>query len=315
MPVSSPHSLKKMSIKVAVVIPSWNSAKDLKGLLPSLNKQKISTKIELSVILSDNASSDDSVSVAKTIYPNIVVVQNRTNLGLAAGNNIGILKALEMGCEGVIVLNADTKTDQSLVENLISASHRHPYSLLSPKIYFSPGHEFYPNRYQKSQQGKVIWYAGGEFDWDNILDSHRGVDQVDHGQFDKETKTDFATGCCMFIPAGLARDTHGFDEKLFLYREDTDLSLRTIRLGGQIWYIPSAVLWHVNAGSSGVGSGLQDYFTTRNRLLFALRWAAPRAKFAVIRESLKMLLVGRPWQKRGVVDFYLRRFGRGSYKI
>ena len=56
--------------------------------------------------------------------------------------------------------------------------------LVSPKIYFAPGFEFHKDRYKEEDLGKVIWYAGGEFDWDNIGNIHRGIDEVDQGQYD-----------------------------------------------------------------------------------------------------------------------------------
>lgn len=303
-----------MKTKVAIVIPTLNGARDLPKLLKSLRGQKLPS-VQLSLIISDNGSTDSTIEIVKKEYPSATIIQNHRNLGLAGGNNVGLQKAFENGAEAAIVLNQDTYADPSMVENLVKAFHRHPQSLLSPKIYFAPGHEFYADHYGEQEKGRVIWYAGGVFDWNNVLDSHRGVDQVDEGQFSQEVQTDFATGCCLLIPADLAKQTGGFDPKIFLYREDTDLAMRVKKLGGQVWYVPSAVLWHVNAGSSGVGSGLQDYFITRNRLLFGLRWAPLRAKFAVARESLKLLFFGRTWQKRGVIDFYLCRFGQGSYTI
>lgn len=303
-----------MKTKVAIVIPSWNSAKDLPKLFESLKAQKLKT-CELTVILSDNASSDSSIVVAKKVLPSVVIVRNRENLGLAGGNNVGMKKALELGMHLVIAVNADTIADHNLVESLVEAHRRHPNAILSPKIYFAPGREFHHLRYEEPERGKVIWYAGGIMDWQNVLGSNRGVDEVDKGQYDKEVETDFATGCCLLIPAELVKKTGGFDPSLYLYYEDNDLSMKVKKVGGQVWYVPSAKLWHVNAASSAVGSGLHDYYTTRNRLVLGLRWARFRTKFALLRESIRLLFSGRPWQRRGVADFYLGRLGKGSYGI
>ena len=81
-------------------------------------------------------------------------------------------------------------------------------------------------------------------------------------------------------------------------------------------YSPKAVLWHKNAGSAGgSGSSLQDYYITRNRLLFGARYAPFRSKLALLKESMMLLAKGRHWQRVGVLDFYLGRFGKGSYPI
>jgi len=98
-----------------------------------------------------------------------------------------------------------------------------------------------------------------------------------------------------------------------MYYEDIDLSMRIKKAGFEVLYIPSANVWHKVAQSSGIGSGLNDYFITRNRLLFGMRYAKLRTRFALYRESLRFLLSGRVWQRKGVLDFYLGRLGKGSW--
>jgi len=104
-----------------------------------------------------------------------------------------------------------------------------------------------------------------------------------------------------------------FDKKYFLYFEDVDLSLRVKKAGFKVIFCPKAKIWHLNSGSSGSGSSLHDYFITRNRLLFGMKYASLRSKIALIKESLELLKNGRKWQKIGVRDFYFRRYGKGSW--
>ena len=107
-----------------------------------------------------------------------------------------------------------------------------------------------------------------------------------------------------------------FNEKYFLYYEDNDLCQRVKKIGYKIVFAPKSVIWHKNAGSSGgSGSSLQDYYITRNRLVFGFKYAPTRTKFSLIKESVNFFLNGRKWQKKGVMDFYLRRFGKGSYSL
>ena len=72
-------------------------------------------------------------------------------------------------------------------------------ALVSPKILFAPGFEFHKNRYKKSEVGRIIWWAGAKMDWANVRLVHRGLDQVDDGQFDKLEETGFVSGCCFLI--------------------------------------------------------------------------------------------------------------------
>jgi len=59
---------------------------------------------------------------------------------------------------------------------------------------------------------------------------------------------------------------------------------------------------------------LHDYFITRNRLLFGMKYAPVRTKIALLKEGFRILFRGRHWQKIGVRDFYLKKFGKGSWK-
>ena len=187
---------------------------------------------------------------------------------------------------------------------------------MAPRFIFAPGFEFHKDRYKKEERGKVIWFAGGMIDWKNIHGHHRGVDEVDHGQYDRIWEADFITGCCLAARRQVFEKIGLLDRRYFLYYEDLDFCQRAKRAGFKILYIPAAFLWHQNAGSAeGSGSNLQDYYISRNRLLFGLRYAPLRTKLALARESLVNLFSGRPWQKRGILDFYLGKFGKGNYPI
>jgi GT2 family glycosyltransferase len=330
---------------ISIIILNYNGQKDTLNCLKSLEKLTIPKGVQLDTIIIDNASSDNSVPAIKKQFPQIFLIESAENLGFAAGNNLGLKLALDQNSDFALLLNNDTLVDKNLIKELISAAHSHPQgAIFSPKIYFAPGREFHKDRYTKKDRGKVIWAAGGQIDWQNVYGQNRGIDQVDHGQFDQETQLNLGPGCCILIRAQAIKQVGTFDPRYFLYYEDTDLCVRTKRtplpssfrakpnltrrseesppkpstnpknITWQIWYAPKAIVWHVNAASSSPGSHLHDYYITRNRLLFGLTHAPLRAKYNLVAESLKLLLTGRPWQKRGVRDFYLRKFGPGSWK-
>lgn len=300
--------------KVAIVILNWNGKEDTLECLKSLEKLNVEG-YQLQIFVVDNASTDDSVGTIEKRYENINVIKNRENLGFAEGNNVGIKRAFKNDSDYIVLLNNDTIVGKDLINGLVETFNENPDAgIISPKIYFAPKFEFHKDKYKKSDLGKVIWYAGGKFDWDNVLGSHRGVDEVDEGQYDQLIETDFATGCCMAVKSEVFKKVGLFDKEHFLYLEDVDLCERAKRKGWKILYSPSPHLWHKVAQSSGIGSELNDYYITRNRLLFASRYASLRAKLALFRESLKLLVSGRYWQRRGVLDFYFGNFGKGSYK-
>ncbi len=298
-------------MKVIIVIVSYNSAEDLPECLTSV-KNLLTTNYSLLTIVVDNSSDDNSVDVAKKF--DVEVIENSENLGFSGGANVGIKATQKFGANFILLLNPDTTVHPSLIyEFLKIAKKNEKIGILSPKIYFYPGFEFHKSRYKKEELGKVIWYAGGVIDWDNVLASHKGVDEVDSGLYNKITETDFATGATMMIKVEVFKKIGNFDEKFFLYLEDLDFSLRAKKAGFSILYVPKAIAWHKWARATGGGSALQDYYFTRNRLLFGLKYTSFRAKFALIRESFKFLMKNGV-KRQAVLDFYLGRFGKGSFK-
>jgi len=158
----------------------------------------------------------------------------------------------------------------------------------------------------------VIWYAGGIIDWDNILAKHRGIDEVDRGQYEETSETPFATGCCMLIRKEVVEKIGLLDEKYFLYFEDVDYSLRAKKAGFKIVYFPKAHLWHKNAASSGKpGSATHVYYQTRNRLYFGFKYASLSTKKSLFFDSLKMIMKNN-LHKKACLDYYLGRMGKGD---
>ncbi len=276
----------------------------------------ISKNFSVNIVLIDNNSKENFYldKDFKSRIP-IKIIKNDSNLGFSGGNNVGIKYALENGTDYVCLLNSDTTVDGFFLENLIKIGETNDrYGILVPKIYFAKDFEFHKNRYSGNEIGNVLWYAGGEMDWANVIGHHRGVDEVDNGQFDEIEETEIATGCCMVIKKEVFNKIGFLDRKYFLYYEDADFGIRAKRNKYKIIYVPTSIIWHKNAGSAGgSGSVLQDYYITRNRLLFGFKYAPIRSKLALFKESLFLLFRGRPWQKRGIVDFYMSKFGRGSY--
>lgn len=308
---------------VVISLLNFNGKKNTLDCLESL-KNVTRDNFKLTIAVVDNASSDGSlkeIQNAKSKMKNsnlkVKAIGNILNLGFAGGHNAAIKYALENGADYVLILNNDTYADKNFLEELLKVAETdNKIGILVPKIYFAPGFEFHKSRYSEKERGKVFWYAGGIMNWANVIGQHRGVDMTDKGQFDKTAEVELATGCCMLIKKEIFDKVGMFDDKYFLYYEDADLCMRAKKDGFKIMFVPKSIIWHKNAGSvGGSGSVLQDYYITRNRLLFGLRYAPFRSKLALFRESLFLLFKGRKWQKKGVSDFYLGRLGEGSYRI
>lgn len=293
-------------MKVIAVVLCYNSADYISNCLKSLK--------DVETVIVDNASSDKSIKFIETNFPKIKIIINLRNLGYAGGNNIGIKYALEQNADFVWIVNPDVEVaPDALKEALKVIQSDQSVAVVGSKVYFASGFEFHKERYKDRDLGRVIWYAGGDNDWKNVYARHWGINEVDRGQFEKESEVEFATGSSMLIRVEALQKVGLIDEKYFLYYEENDLCQRIRKAGYVLKYAPKSIVWHQVGQAAGIGSALADYYTTRNRMLFGMRWAPWRSKFALFRESLRLLFWGRKWQKRGVLDFYLGHFGKGSY--
>ena len=298
--------------KIAVIILHYQNNEDTKECLSSLFTNHKKTDNLHTFVVSNSPVNKLSEFIEKK-YPQVEILENQDNLGFAQGVNLGIKKALDNNCNYIILLNNDTLLAKDTITQLVSFAKVHQsVGLVSPKIYFAPGFEYHKDRYKTEDKGRVLWYAGGIIDWANIYAMHRGVDEIDKGQFDEVRDTDFATGCCLLIKREVIEQIGLFDEKYFLYFEDIDFSLRAKRREFRVVYFPKAHLWHKNAETSGKpGSALHIYYQTRNRLYFGYKYATFRAKKALFFDSLRLFLKGKIYRK-AVADYYLGRMGKGT---
>ena len=228
-----------------IIILNWNGFQDSRECLASLLKLPEPLP---KLYLVDNASEDGSVEKLKQEFPDQVeYITNSSNLLYAGGNNVGIRKALADGCTHILLLNNDTVVDAMMLQMLLKAAGYFGDAIYCPKI-------FYANEPAK------IWYAGGKLNLRRCRSSHRGIRELDHGQYDLLEETDWATGCALFGTRKVFETVGLLDESFALYSEDLDYCLRARSAGFKTYYVPEAKVWHKI--SSSVGGNL-----SRNKLL------------------------------------------------
>ncbi len=304
--------------KVSIIILTTNALAMTKEQL--LDIAKVDTKgIDCECLVVDNGSGDGTEEAIKNYkLPNMdyKFIQSGANLGFAGGNNVGIKDALRRGYDYIILMNNDLILPPDIVTKLVQFMDKNPdVGVASPKMYFAKGYEFHKDKYKESEKGKVIWYAGGIIDRNNVYSVHRGVDEVDNGQYDKTIDTDFANGATVIIRREVFKKVGLLDASYFLYWEDADFSQRVKEKGFRIVYYPGTWMWHkVSASTGGSGSPTNDYFLIRNRYYFAAKYLSFRTKFAVLRDTLRIIFTGRKWQKWGAIDALLGVRGMGAWK-
>lgn len=293
-------------MKVAIITVNYNGKKDTLELLESFKELK-TENLKLKTIIVDNASSDGSVSEIHKQFPQVDIIQAGANLGFSGGYNKGIEYAQIWGADYFLLINNDCLIkDGNLLEELIKTlKSDEKIGLVSPKIYFEKGFEFHKDRYSKESLGKIIWFAGGGFDWSFVGNKHRGIDELDSGKYDLVEQQDIFSGACVLIRKEVFENVGLFNEDYFLYFEDSEFAKRVKSVGWKIYYNGGVSIYHKVSQSTGIGSKITDYYHTRNRLIFGMNYGSGRTKFALIREAIKLFMFGRSAQRQGILDFYL----------
>lgn len=152
----------------------------------------------------------------------------------------------------------------------------------------------------------------GSVVFDDGYGADRGYLELDEGQYD--TPADVFAWCggsVLFRPAYL-RDVGLFEERFFLYYEDTDLSWRGQSRGWRYRYVPEARVRHLHAASSGEGTPLFQHYVERNRLYMLVR-NAPRD--LAVHAVWRYLLVTLSYARRDLVRPVLRARRPNSTKV
>jgi GT2 family glycosyltransferase len=217
--------------KIGLVTITYNSADILQPFLNCVWKQTHSNFI-LYVI--DNASADVTLSMLENEKDSrLRVVENAKNFGVAKANNQGISQAILDGCDQILIINNDVEFESTLIQKLIKIQIEENCSLVTPKMmyYDNPNH---------------IWYAGSWFiKKKGYLPLHRGMKELDEGQYNKAIDVEYAPTCCLLAKKEVFQDIGLMDEKYFVYFDDTDFSYRVWKDGRhRMLYYPNVEFYH-----------------------------------------------------------------------
>ena len=237
---------------VAVIILNWNGAKLLRKYLPTV---LAGTDAALAhIIVADNGSSDDSIEVMETLFPQVKLLKFHKNYGFAGGYN----KAIELtpGYRYTVLLNSDVRTPQGWLNPLYQYLEEHPeVGAVQPKLL-----------HDRDDGKRMFEYAGAA---GGFIDKHgypycRGrmfeAVEDDHGQYDgKDIDIFWATGACLMIRSELYKNVGGLDEDFFAHMEEIDLCWRIHLSGSEVRIVTASEVFHLVGGTT-VQLSLARYF-------------------------------------------------------
>ena len=228
----------------------------------------------VNVVVADNASTDDSVRFLLTKYPQVSQVVLKENTGYAGGYQAALQ---QIQADYYVLLNSDIEVTKNWLLPVIELMESNKnIAAAQPKI----------RDFNSRQKFEYAGAAGGEIDClgypfcrGRIFDTV----ETDAGQYNADAKIFWATGACMFVRASTFWQAGGLDSDFFAHQEEIDLCWRLQRLGHEVWYCGSSIIYHVGGGTLSYANPRKTYLNFRNNLwlltknlsLSKLLWVIP----------------------------------------
>ena len=240
--------------KIAVVILNWNGAKLLEQFLPSV----VAYSEEAKIYVADNASTDNSIEVIKTKFPQVTILQNDGNFGFANGYNVALQLVEE---DYYALVNSDVEVTENWLAPILSIFDSEPnIGIIQPKILDYKNKAYFE---YAGAAGGFIDQFGYPYCRGRIFDTI----EIDNGQYDDECEIFWASGACLFIRKDIYRTLNGFDGDFFAHQEEIDLCWRAFNLGYKAKYTPKSKVYHVGGATLNESNPRKTFLNFRNSLL------------------------------------------------
>ncbi len=241
---------------ISAVVVTWNRFGETVESITSIQKGAVPCR---SIIVVDNGSTDGSGSKLRKHFenePGVRIVEMVSNGGFASGANAGIREALKDEPEFVFLLNDDATVDDNCLAELAKGM-----SAFSACGIAGPAILFHGER-------RKIWQGGGRFSRLRggvvVPDKNKWYEEIDKDR----REVAFLSGCALLIRSEVFSVVGMFDERYFMYGEDTDLCLRAEKAGIRLLYVPGAVAYHkIGEGSGERATGFVLYHIARSVML------------------------------------------------
>ena len=256
-------------MKLAIVILNWNGEALLREYLPSVLEHSRGFEI----YVADNASTDGSIQLLETEFPEVKVIRNETNGGFAKGYN----DALQyVDAEIYCLLNSDVKVTAHWLDPVLTHFDKNPdVAIVQPKILDLRRPEYFE---YAGAAGGFIDKLGYPFCRGRIFQSL----EKDHGQYNDIIEVFWATGACLFIRKEVFDVLGGFDEDYFAHQEEVDLCWRAKNKGYKVNYVGHSHVYHLGGSTLANMNPKKTYLNFRNSL-FSITKNLPRKKaFTII---------------------------------
>ena len=275
--------------KISIVILNWNGINDT---LESLSSLRLLDYPYFETIVVDNGSTDNSVAEIRKQYPEVILIEQKENLGFAGGCNVGIKHGLDRGADAICLLNNDTIVDQGFLKAFYTRIQKEPsIGILGAKIYMYNDRERLDHLGGNWNKEKAAFTLIGNRVLDKDLD------------FNESTEIDYVCGAAFFVKKEVFEKIGLLEEKFFLIWEEADFCFRAKRAGFEVKTCLGAKLWH-KVSASFTSKAHSTYFWWRNRLYWIERNCTPCEKKELFEKVLRKEIF-HLWKIKTIKTFQL----------
>lgn len=258
------NGLRLAASSIAVVLLNWNGVAWLRRFLPGV----VAHSGGATIIVVDNASTDDSVAVLRAEFAGVEVLVHPENLGFCDGYNRALAQ-LEGRFGAYVLLNTDVEVTPGWLEPLTARLFADDaIAAVQPKI---RAHAAPASFEYAGAAGGLLDAYGYPFCRGRLFDTL----ETDDGQYDDARPVFWATGACMLVSAAAWHTLGGLESRFFAHMEEIDFCWRAHHAGLQVWVEPTSVVFHVGGGTLPKSNPRKTYLNFRNGLALLIRNLAP----------------------------------------
>lgn len=225
--------------KVSIIIINYNTAQLTLNCIHSIITNIHSADYEIIVV--DNASNDNSRKLIKEIFPDIILIESPNNVGFGRANNLG---AKHASGDYLFLLNSDTEIINDPFNEIFSFLSFHTDKRIGVIGTFLEDEK---GNYSKSG-GK--FYSAKKYLKLGLYSFLKIASKPEVNHKSAAVSVDYVIGADMFLSKDLFDEMNGFDEKIFMYFEDVELSKRIFNAGFTSYLIKAGKIIHLSKSSS-----------------------------------------------------------------
>ena len=232
---------------VSILIVNWNSKDLLRQCLLSI--RGTCADLRPQVVVVDSGSFDGCAEMLASEFPEVEFVQSNDNIGFGRSNNLGFTRVTG---EAVLLLNPDTEIRPGALQTLLGELERRPDAgivsprLLNTDLTLQSSVHALPRPVRQALDSEILR---------RLLSPYALWAPPTDFAPPETVAVEAVAGACMLMWTKTFRDIGGFSPEYFMYAEDMDLCLKTLRAGFRIYHVPTAeIVHHSGASSSSQGS-------------------------------------------------------------